>query len=260
MTSDDSTLNYTITFADPPDSSRFVSAKVPVTSLNNEIMDVAFVKAVGEKNYHGGLPSMLQDYRFDDAAALGEHWAYKYLIDLDGQSYSGRFMGFMGSDSAVLKATVYREYFSDWIQPWYDNSRSNPHMALVQSSRRLHFIPLSSSYREVYNIHAFFSGATQSTLMAADSSLIGESPDRRRSVDGDRRLRRIARAGKQWKNTISRTVDMEGMSSAILLSHTRLISNQHQRMSIGCLWNTPDCGRMIGNLWVTSCHRLDRVG
>jgi hypothetical protein len=120
MTSDDSTLNYTITFADPPDSSRFVSAKVAVKSLNDEIMDVAFVKAVGEGNYHGGLPSMMEDYRFDHAVALGEHWAYKYLIDLDGQSYSGRFMGFMASDSAVMKGTVYREYYSDWIQPWYE--------------------------------------------------------------------------------------------------------------------------------------------
>ena len=29
-------------------------------------------------------------------------------------------------------------------------------------------------------------------------------------MDGDRRLRRIARAGKQWKRTLGRRVDMEG--------------------------------------------------
>jgi hypothetical protein len=29
-------------------------------------------------------------------------------------------------------------------------------------------------------------------------------------LDGDRRLRRIARAGKNWQNTIGRRVDMEG--------------------------------------------------
>jgi hypothetical protein len=33
---------------------------------------------------------------------------------------------------------------------------------------------------------------------------------RRGSVEGERRLRRIARAGKQWKKTIGRTIDMEG--------------------------------------------------
>jgi hypothetical protein len=37
--------------------------------------------------------------------------------------------------------------------------------------------------------------------------------------EGDRRLRRIARAGKQWKQTIGRKVDMEGMPvfSALIL-------------------------------------------
>jgi Glycosyl transferase family 90 len=118
MANDQSSFNHTITYADPPNSSRFVSTRVPIKSLNEEIMDVAFVKAVGDENYPGGLVAMRQDFRFDHAVALGEHWGYKYLLDLDGMSYSGRFMGFMASDSVVLKATVYREYFSDWIQPW----------------------------------------------------------------------------------------------------------------------------------------------
>jgi hypothetical protein len=78
-------------------------------------------------------------------------------------------------------------------------------IAYLMPFSRLHFIPLSSSYREIYNIHAFFSGATHSTLAAANSSALHRQP-----VDGDLRLRRIARAGKQWKKTIGRTVDMEG--------------------------------------------------
>jgi len=119
MASDMSGENRTVTFADPPSSSHYVSTKVPIGSLNEEIMDVAFVKPMGEHNYPGGLDAMMNDHRFGNPVALGEHWAYKYLIDLDGMSYSGHFMGFMASDSAVLKATVYQEYFSDWIQPWY---------------------------------------------------------------------------------------------------------------------------------------------
>lgn len=74
---------------------------------------------------------------------------------------------------------------------------------------RLHYIPLSMSYQEIYNIHSFFSGATRSTLLAANSTTL-QSPARRRPVDGDRRLRRIARAGKQWKRVLGRRVDMEG--------------------------------------------------
>ena len=71
----------------------------------------------------------------------------------------------------------------------------------------MHFIPLSQSYQEIYNIHAFFSGAPPSALQAVNSTAL-DAP--RRPVDGDRRLRRIARAGKQWKRTVGRRVDMEG--------------------------------------------------
>lgn len=78
---------------------------------------------------------------------------------------------------------------------------------------RLHYIPLSPSYQEIYNIHAFFSGATKSTLKEANSTALHLAPQQRKPIDGDRRLRRIARAGKQWKRTLGRRVDMEGMGS-----------------------------------------------
>ena len=101
MASDMSGANKTITFADPPASSNFVSMKVPAWALNNEVMDAAFVKSVGY--YPDGPEALARDHRFDDAVTLGKHWAYKYLVDLDGMSYSGRFMAFLASDSAVLK-------------------------------------------------------------------------------------------------------------------------------------------------------------
>lgn len=116
MASDMSGANKTVTFADPPASSNFVSMKVPAWALNNEVMDAAFVKSVGY--YPDGPEALARDHRFDDAVTLGKHWAYKYLVDLDGMSYSGRFMAFLASDSVVLKATVYQEYFSDWMVPW----------------------------------------------------------------------------------------------------------------------------------------------
>lgn len=85
-------------------------------------------------------------------------------------------------------------------------------LRLIDGYVRLHYIPLSASYKEVYNVHAFFSGAPQSALEISGSATLGFPNYQRRSVEGDRRLRRIARAGKQWKNTMGRAVDMEGLS------------------------------------------------
>jgi|SRR6267154_1033798 len=74
---------------------------------------------------------------------------------------------------------------------------------------RLHYIPLSTSYSEIYNVHAFFSGGTPDTLALVNSTAQHLSRRQRTPLDGDIRLRRIARAGKHWKNTIGRQVDME---------------------------------------------------
>jgi hypothetical protein len=88
---------------------------------------------------------------------------------------------------------------------------------------RLHYIPLSNSYQEIYNIHAFFSGATEATLRAANTTTLDLSQEERKPTDGDRRLRRIARAGKQWRRTFGRKEDMEGKPSYPSLSLSWLI-------------------------------------
>jgi hypothetical protein len=90
--------------------------------LNDEVMDVAFVKAVDFYNYPGGYEGYVVDHRFDEGVSLGDHWRHKYLVDLDGMSYSGRFLAFLESDSAVIKSSVHREFYSDWLQPWYVRS------------------------------------------------------------------------------------------------------------------------------------------
>ena len=119
MASDDSSTNRTVVFADPPSSTNYVSAQVPIRDLNEEIMDIAFVKVVDSFNYPGGIGALMKDHRFDDGGVnLGDHWKHKYLVDMDGMGYSGRFFSFLESDSAVMKATVYKEFFEGWIQPW----------------------------------------------------------------------------------------------------------------------------------------------
>lgn len=118
MSSDRSNATRTITFADPPSSTQYVSVPVSVAKLNDEIMDVAFTKATSPQSYPGGLSGLMADYRFADSVPLGKHWSHKYLVDFDGMSYSGRFLAFLASDSVPVKSTVYAEFFSDWIQPW----------------------------------------------------------------------------------------------------------------------------------------------
>jgi len=98
---------------------------------------------------------------------------------------------------------------------------------------------------EIYNIHAYFSGATQATLEAANSTTADLAPEQRRSVEGDKRLRRIARAGKKWKQTIGRTLDMEGKLLSLVFGNLSQLFDPHQSMSTDYASNGPDSGQTI---------------
>ncbi|KAJ7231415.1 hypothetical protein B0H12DRAFT_1205072 [Mycena haematopus] len=185
----------------------YTTVPIPLAALNADVMDTAFVKAV--------VP-VGAEHRFGDSTELGVAWGYKYLLDLDGMGYSGRFMAFLASDSVPVKATVYDEFFSGWIEPW------------------VHYIPLSPTYAEIYNIVSYFSGPPPSALRAAGLPLLPPPPlpsAARPQEEGDRRLRRIARAGKQWKQTIGRTVDMEVYVYRLALEYARLWADDREAMS-----------------------------
>ncbi|KAJ7111625.1 hypothetical protein C8R43DRAFT_903808 [Mycena crocata] len=185
----------------------FTTARVPLSALNADVMDAAVVKTV--------LP-IGAEHRVADSVEMGVGWEYKYLLDLDGNSYSGRFMAFLASDSVPVKATVYDEYFSGWLEPW------------------VHYIPLSATYSEVYNIVAYFSGPPPAALRAANLSAAASTyaPARGSAPrePGDRRLRRIARAGKQWKKTMGRTADMEVYVYRLALEYGRLWADDREAM------------------------------
>ena len=93
MASDKSNATRVIIFPDPASSTyNYALAAVPVAKLNEEIIDAAFVKVVASESYPGGQVALERDYRFDETVPLGRYRSYKYPIDMDGMSYSGRFL------------------------------------------------------------------------------------------------------------------------------------------------------------------------
>ncbi|KAJ3726823.1 hypothetical protein C8R42DRAFT_573612, partial [Lentinula raphanica] len=118
---------------------------------------------------------------------IGGHWKYKYLLDLDGMSYSGRFMAFLASDSVPVKSTLMR-----------------------CGTGCVTYLYLRGMTQEIYNIYAYFSGIRIEVIEQVYDTTGGGEYSLLLSPDGDTRLHRIALAGKQCKKTIDRKVDMEG--------------------------------------------------
>lgn len=220
-------------------SSSLLSMSAPGPKINEYVMDVALScdPQLGECAEQQRL-----GYKVLPPTPLSDSWKHKYVIDLDEVGLSPKFPAVIESKSAVVKSSIQREFWQDWIVPWY------------------HFIPLSSSYAELYNIQAFFSGfpkqfrnrrstsasspqqkdpnsnpntveaskdtdtiatevteSSSSTDEAADAytitsemeSLSPINPKHGRIFDGDLALKDIAEQGSQWRTQHLRREDME---------------------------------------------------
>lgn len=65
-------------------------------------------------------------------------WAHKFLVDIDGNAFSGRFHAFLRSNSFVYKIAIFREWHDEWLKPW------------------VHYVPLSLKGNEYLESMRYF--------------------------------------------------------------------------------------------------------
>ncbi|KAJ6437694.1 Lipopolysaccharide-modifying protein [Purpureocillium lavendulum] len=73
-----------------------------------------------------------------DSTPMKEQYTYKYLPDVDGNSFSGRWRAFLLSTSLPLKATIYAEWHDDRFAPW------------------VHYVPFDNSFADIYAVMDYF--------------------------------------------------------------------------------------------------------
>ena len=119
-----------------------------------------------------------QEY-FDVADHAGQQdaWAYKYLVDIDGNAFSGRFYAFLKSNSLVAKIALFREWHDEWLKPW------------------VHYVPLGLRGDEYVETARYFAS----------------------EEGGKRMAPRIAQQGKAWAQKVLRKEDFEVWFFRLLL-------------------------------------------
>ncbi|KAJ6532869.1 glycosyl transferase family 90-domain-containing protein [Mycena vulgaris] len=87
---------------------------------HSDLMDVAitrFAETLCEQDCDRA--AVMAEYNITDASQPREElYRYKYAIDVDGTTFSGRYLGLLRSGSLVFKSTVFEEYFNDWLRPF----------------------------------------------------------------------------------------------------------------------------------------------
>jgi len=116
-------------------------------------------------------------------------YTYKYLPDVDGNSFSGRYRGFLLSSSLPIKATIYNEWHDSRLVPW------------------AHFVPMDSTFMDIYGIMEYFVG-----YPGAESH--------------DSVARKIALDGQSWAAKVLRREDMQIYVYRLLLEYARICDDR----------------------------------
>ncbi|KAF2843250.1 glycosyltransferase family 90 protein [Patellaria atrata CBS 101060] len=132
-------------------------------------------------------------YEVKEVKPLSEQFSAKYLPDLDGNSFSGRYRSFLRSTSVPIKATVYNEWHDSRLIPWK------------------HFVPMDNTFIDIYGIMDYFYG--YNGVGARDEA-----------------AKNIALAGKEWADKVLRREDMQIYMFRLLLEYGRLCDDQRLKL------------------------------
>ncbi|KAK3934962.1 hypothetical protein QBC46DRAFT_59525 [Diplogelasinospora grovesii] len=125
---------------------------------------------------------------------MAEQFKYKYLPDIDGNSFSGRYLGFLRSTSLPVKATLWREWHDSRLVAWK------------------HFVPMDNRYSDYYGIMEYFLGY-KDKVPAHDAE-----------------AKKIAMAGREWADKALRKEDMQVYVLRLLLEYARVTDERREKM------------------------------
>ncbi|TKX23671.1 hypothetical protein C1H76_4186 [Elsinoe australis] len=132
------------------------------------------------------------------------HWSYKYILDLDGAGFSGRFLPFLQSRSLPFKAALFREWYDDRLQAW------------------AHFVPLDLRGTGFWATLMYFAGWK--------GRVGGEAVE----VKGhENEGQGIAEVGREWSRQVLRKEDMEIYMFRLLLEWGRLTDDGRDEIGLG---------------------------
>jgi hypothetical protein len=120
-----------------------------------------------------------------DPIPLAEQFRHKYLPDIDGNSFSGRYLGFLRSTSLPIKATLWREWHDARLVAWK------------------HFVPMDNRFGDWWGILEYFVEGV-------------------RGEGRDAAAERIAMAGREWAGKVLRKEDMQVYVLRLLLEYARV--------------------------------------
>ena len=122
-----------------------------------------------------------------NSISFPQQFRYKFLVDVDGHSFSGRWRAFLESKSLGIKATIFREWHDSRLIAWR------------------HFVPMDNQYDDIYTILTYFIGLGESVERGPGEYSKTTPYVARHDKEG----KRIASQGREWAKKVLRREDIE---------------------------------------------------
>ena len=173
--------------------------------------------------------------------ALTNQFRSKYLIDIDGHSFSGRWHAFLQSQSLGFKATIFREWHDSRLFAWR------------------HFVPVDNRYDDIYSLLTYFIGVGKKSGAAMLDDF--ENADVNMNLNPgifvpshQVEAQKLANQGREWANKVLRRDDIEVYMFRLLLEYGRICDDNRDRIGYSGDGSEldkfdADLGQEGGSLW-----------
>ncbi|KAK4705426.1 hypothetical protein P7C70_g776, partial [Phenoliferia sp. Uapishka_3] len=180
-----------VLYADPELDDAIRRFKGPAVDINAFYFDVGFSGSPVQCDTEDKTCEiMVQELKFLPAMSKEYSRLFKYVLDVDSNGPSPDFHRLIQSGSVVFKSTIFPEWYTRRIMPWF------------------HYVPIKSDYADLTDVAAFFIGA----------------PDG--SGSHDDLAERIAANGRKWAKEHWREADMAAYQFRLYLEYARLVSRE----------------------------------
>ncbi|KAJ7596237.1 glycosyl transferase family 90-domain-containing protein [Mycena floridula] len=134
--------------------------------------------------------------------SIKEAGNYRYVLDVDGNGWSGRFKRLITSNSVIFKSTIYPEWYMDRIAPW------------------LHYVPVQVDLSDLHDSLAFFRGDPGCLCGGGNPNCAHEDL-----------ARKITKAGREWSKMFWRREDLVAYFFRLILEYARVMSLDREGMT-----------------------------
>lgn len=163
--------------------------------------DVRIVDHIARCGGDHDCEDQLAEFSVVSPTTFEDHWQYRYLFDVDGAGFSGRFLPFLQSKSLPFKTALFREWYDERLTAWK------------------HFVPQDLRLHGVWSTLAYFAGV-EGRVKGQDISYGSHVKE------GER----IAEAGREWAGKVLRKEDMEIYFFRLLLEWGRLTDDNRDEL------------------------------